>query len=190
MNRRRFIALCGAAVPGLWLAGAGLIQLPRRMVIALSGRCSFCGKAAEEVFGLAGVTGRPARICNECIEICLEILRDDMRPEEVSASPSVAEHLDTSEVIGQEFEVTFEVTEVLRQREEPRTGSELADLMEQVRQLLSQPEAGPQPISSDELACSFCDRRQSETRKLVAGPQNYICEVCIGDAAAIISMHS
>ncbi len=45
MNRRRFIALIGAAVPGLWLEGTGLIQLPKRMVIDISGACSFCRKA-------------------------------------------------------------------------------------------------------------------------------------------------
>lgn len=67
MQRRRFLALIGPATPGLWLSGIGLIQLPRRMVIDLSRQCSFCGKPAQQVFGLAGVLSRPPRICNECI---------------------------------------------------------------------------------------------------------------------------
>ncbi|MBO0720931.1 MAG: hypothetical protein J2P41_08910 [Blastocatellia bacterium] len=78
MHRRNFLALIGASVPGVWLNGVGLIQLPRKMVISVSGRCSFCGKEAGKVFGLAGVINRPSRICNECIDICFEILVDDL----------------------------------------------------------------------------------------------------------------
>ena len=29
------------------------------------------------------------------------------------------------------------------------------------------------------LICSFCDRNQEEVRKLIAGPQVYICDECI-----------
>lgn len=38
-------------------------------------RCSFCGKAPEEVAGMAGVP--TAHICNECIKICGDILTGD-----------------------------------------------------------------------------------------------------------------
>jgi hypothetical protein len=37
-----------------------------------------------------------------------------------------------------------------------------------------------------ELACSFCGRRQRKTRKLVAGPDIYICEPCVELAETII----
>jgi hypothetical protein len=37
-----------------------------------------------------------------------------------------------------------------------------------------------------ELACSFCGRRQRKARKLVAGPDVYICEQCVGMAEAVI----
>jgi hypothetical protein len=67
VQRRHFLALCGTVASGLWLPGFGLIELTQKMVLALSGVCSFCGKRPDEVQGLAGVLGRPARICNECI---------------------------------------------------------------------------------------------------------------------------
>jgi hypothetical protein len=38
-------------------------------------KCSFCGKSPSEVLGMVGVPA--ARICNECIKICQEILAAD-----------------------------------------------------------------------------------------------------------------
>ena len=187
MDRRKFLALTGAAMTGLWLAGAGLIQLSRRMVIAFSGRCSFCGKTAETVFALAGVIGRPERVCNECIEICLEILTDDLLAESERLPPPPV--FGTSGIAPAREE--FEITEVLKRSAEPQTGVELAAMLEQVRRLLSESATErPRVRQHDELTCSFCDLRQSETSKLIAGPSTYICDVCVGDAAALISMHA
>jgi ATP-dependent Clp protease ATP-binding subunit ClpX len=42
-------------------------------------RCSFCGKKQSEVVKL--VAGPGAYICNECIELCMEILNEDELPE-------------------------------------------------------------------------------------------------------------
>lgn len=36
------------------------------------------------------------------------------------------------------------------------------------------------------LACSFCGRAQRKSRKLVAGPDIYICEKCVETAEAVI----
>jgi hypothetical protein len=38
-------------------------------------RCSFCGKSQNEVKKL--IAGPTVYICNECIDICVEIIRDD-----------------------------------------------------------------------------------------------------------------
>ena len=38
-----------------------------------------------------------------------------------------------------------------------------------------------------ELHCSFCGRAQRKTRKLVAGPDVYICESCVERAASVIA---
>jgi hypothetical protein len=52
-------------------------------------RCSFCGKDARRVFFLvaggpagapAGKFGRGARICDECLDLCLEILAETSSP--------------------------------------------------------------------------------------------------------------
>ena len=180
MNRRRFIALIGAAIPGLWLEGTGLIQLPRSMVISVSGRCSFCRKAAREVFGLAGVMSRPTRICNECIDTCFEIMGDSQLP-----PPPPAEGLVRDES-SDAFD--FEPIGLMRNSMTPRTRAELEALIEQARKLLDRPE--PARPRSDKLSCSFCDRTLHEVLKLIAGPQVSICDVCVGDAAALISLHS
>jgi ClpX C4-type zinc finger len=74
VSRRRFLTLCGGGMTGIWLVGTGLVRLPGKLVFAMSGSCSFCGKEAREIFGLAGVTYRNVRICDECINLCLEII--------------------------------------------------------------------------------------------------------------------
>jgi ATP-dependent protease Clp ATPase subunit len=186
MNRRNFLALIGASVPGLWLNGVGLIQLPRKMVISLSGHCSFCGKEAKSVFGLAGVIGRPTRICNECIDICFEILLDDIQMMLVPPYPD-----EQTEEAGSAISIDFEPEGLIRNVKVPQTRAELNAFTDQLRRLLDQTEKNQEPRKrSAEPSCSFCDLEQSKVKKLIAGPQTYICESCIGDAAALINMHS
>jgi len=43
-------------------------------------RCSFCGKKQNEVVKL--IAGPGAYICNECIDLCMDILNEDELPEE------------------------------------------------------------------------------------------------------------
>ena len=42
-------------------------------------RCSFCGKTEEQVLRM--IQGPGARICNECVELCLNILNDEFTQE-------------------------------------------------------------------------------------------------------------
>ena len=37
-----------------------------------------------------------------------------------------------------------------------------------------------------ELKCSFCGKPQSRVRKLIAGPNVYICDECIGVCTSIL----
>lgn len=175
MNRRRFLALVGVAVPGLWLDGSGLIQLPRNMVIALSGSCSFCGKHAQEVFGLAGVVTRPTRICNECIDICLAIFRDD------EMHPPAPPQRSVNQVVAQDY---------THQAEIPLTRDELEALLEALRECVEQEAKPHQWIQKRQRTCSFCDHVQEETKKMIAGPTVYICDACVGDAASLLCLHS
>ncbi len=48
-------------------------------------RCSFCGKSQNEVKKL--IAGPTVYICNECIDICNEIITDDQQAESVAARP-------------------------------------------------------------------------------------------------------
>jgi ATP-dependent Clp protease ATP-binding subunit ClpX len=41
-------------------------------------RCSFCGKTKEQVNGRL-VAGPGVNICAECVELCNEVLKDDVR---------------------------------------------------------------------------------------------------------------
>lgn len=48
-------------------------------------RCSFCGKSQNEVKKL--IAGPTVYICNECIDICNEIISDDQQTEHISSRP-------------------------------------------------------------------------------------------------------
>ncbi len=46
-------------------------------------QCSFCGKCRDQVAGLvvsSAQTGRnaPATICNECLDLCTEIITEEL----------------------------------------------------------------------------------------------------------------
>lgn len=71
--------------------------------------CSFCGKSAEQVEKI--ITGPQVHICNECVNMCTEILHEEKRREaEIIQGPKAAiptpkqikEHLDNY-VIGQDY---------------------------------------------------------------------------------------
>ncbi len=68
-------------------------------------RCSFCGKSQNEVKKL--IAGPTVYICNECIDICIEIISDDAQQEQAATRPllpkpnEIKEFLDEY-VIGQE----------------------------------------------------------------------------------------
>jgi len=66
---------------------------PRGLMIAVPeqdrrGRCSFCGKYRHQVLGMAAIptvfAGKPpavAAVCTECLELCEEILDEEILPD-------------------------------------------------------------------------------------------------------------
>ena len=50
-------------------------------------RCSFCGKNQNEVRKL--IAGPTVYICNECIDICIEIISDDAQQDSVASRPNL-----------------------------------------------------------------------------------------------------
>ena len=69
-------------------------------------RCTFCGKSQDEVHRI--IAGPGAYICNECVELCREIIEEDTEtvasPESIKSVPKPQEILDTLNeyVIGQQ----------------------------------------------------------------------------------------
>ena len=67
-------------------------------------RCSFCGKPQDEVHRI--IAGPGVNICNECIDLCKEILNEDVtaEPMDITEIPKPKQILDTLDeyVIGQQ----------------------------------------------------------------------------------------
>ena len=55
-------------------------------------RCSFCGRTQDQVRKMiAGAGNNNVYICDECIELCSEILEEELEGQEDSASPALAD---------------------------------------------------------------------------------------------------
>ena len=52
-------------------------------------RCSFCGKHQDQVTKI--IAGPGAYICNECVQLCMDILDNMAAPEEQLVSPDMPE---------------------------------------------------------------------------------------------------
>ena len=67
-------------------------------------RCTFCGKTQDEVHRI--IAGPGAYICNECVELCREIIEEDFEttPQEIRDIPKPQQILDTlnAYVVGQQ----------------------------------------------------------------------------------------
>ena len=55
--------------------------------------CSFCGKSQNEVKKL--VAGRGVYICDECIDVCINIVSEELHNEKQSETGSFSENLPT-----------------------------------------------------------------------------------------------
>jgi hypothetical protein len=176
ISRRGFLGLCAAAAPALWIARAGIVEMPKNMLLDLVGHCSFCGKHAREVRHLAGVSGRGVRICDECIGLCLDIYADE-------AGLAPTHQPVPSFAVDDAGESEFDSIAATIARGNPSMSQEaIADF---VRAML-QPPNKPLPPRPQEIVCSFCDAHQKTVAKMVAGPTVYICDNCVGDAYALM----
>lgn len=62
-------------------------------------RCSFCGKSQNEVKKL--IAGPTVYICNECIDICIEIISDDAQQEAAAARPPLPKPSEIKNFLGE-----------------------------------------------------------------------------------------
>ncbi len=139
-------------------------------MIALGGTCSFCGKHRVEVQTLFGRRGIPERICNECIDLCMDIMREEV------------EHLMQA---AHERSIPAEpdddaVADTLRELAAAQHSRHADELVERVRRSLL-----AEGHHFSEFHCSFCARARSEVAKLISGPRVFICDNCVGDAFAV-----
>lgn len=173
VSRRGFVFLLGAGATGLWLAGTGLVTLARRFVLELAGRCSFCRKDKTEVRALVGVAGRPTRICDECVALCFDIIA--MEEGRMPEPPPVEEAVLPSEPM-----------ELRRYLEELGAApQDIEGLLASAKEHLDGP---PWQEVAKTATCSFCDAPRGDVRKLISGGLHaFICDVCVGGAAAIMN---
>jgi hypothetical protein len=180
VSRRRFLAFCGGGIAGIWLVGTGLVRLPAQLVFAMSGSCSFCGKEAGETFGLAGITHRYVRVCDECINLCLEIIVEETGikpPPPAWAEPDTDrpdEGINDPELLAQ----------LVHRLAAGERGNQLIDALATAIVRSDDAVIVP-PRSGFQIECSFCGKPKREDMTMVAGPTVYICDGCIGDAGAL-----
>lgn len=65
-------------------------------------------------------------------------------------------------------------------------GSELDRMILETRASLEGKPVAGRPEPPRDLACSFCDARRTDVKKLIAGPTLYICDRCVVEAAAVM----
>jgi hypothetical protein len=151
---------------GLWLPAVGLVTLERRFVLALGGSCSFCGRPVAATGAVAGVLGRSPRVCDACIRLCLDILA------EASLPPAAAKGAERADE---------ELADLLAALD-PAGGRVEAALSELQRRFGGRPRRW-----LADFRCSFCDTDRRDAAKLIAGPRVFICDVCTGEAASVVS---
>lgn len=169
--------LLGGATTGLWLASTGLVRLERRFVLSLGGGCSFCGKDRAEVHALVGTPGRSVRICDECVELCLDIVGEEV---------GIQSPRDVHQYVAPSFhdeQFQQRVADILQSLANEREARRSDALLNDLRQSF---DPGPD-MTVEMFRCSFCSAHRKDVMKLIAGPRVFICDNCIGDATAVVS---
>jgi hypothetical protein len=169
--------LLGGATTGLWLASTGLVQLERRFVMTLAGSCSFCRKDHAELQALVGTPGHSEKICDECIELCLDIVGEEVG---IQCPRDVHQYVAPS---FQDEQFQQRVAEILQGLASERETRRSDTLLNDLRQSL---DPGRQAVL-DMFRCSFCGAHRKDVMKLISGPRVFICDNCIGDATAVVS---
>jgi ATP-dependent protease Clp ATPase subunit len=162
--------------------------------------CSFCGKHARTVKKL--ITGPSVCICDECIGRCNRIISEErekqwgkpVKPRDiplpkrlrvlVSLESRFVEHLIAWR------EQTSAVLPGALQQAIKSLGESARGIRAESERWISEQAV---PVTKEEtvaLCCSFCGLPRREVRELIAGPNTYICDECIGLCNDIIAEDS
>jgi hypothetical protein len=189
MRRRKFLLVCTAAATGLWMQSVGLTTLTRKVVVALSGDCSFCGHHVTDVGSMARSVGAQVRICDHCVSLCMDVLAESgFTPEDLGVERAATaatcrdaqDRIDTEAFLG----------DLLKIRQATESGAYESEIDRMIASARAFLERSPGARSTREstatrkaLSCTFCEAKHAEVKKLLAGPTVYICDGCIGEAA-------
>ena len=168
--------------------------------------CTFCHKAHLEVSKITTSSDGNYHICDECIELCEELVNEglgkveedtadhteDQKSVEQESNPAEPEHKIEKPgelrcsfcghyqsqvkklIAGPGVYICDECTELCEEIIEEELGRVGKDTAEHTHA-----EPGQQTPKPGELRCSFCGHYQSQVKKLVAGPEVYVCDECI-----------
>jgi hypothetical protein len=162
--------------------------------------CSFCGKNGRMVRKL--ITGPSVCICDECIWRCNRIIHEER--EEHGDEPANPRDIPLPKRLRVLVSLESRLVDHLMAWRD-RTLAVLPDAVQQAIQSLGDSARGLRaeserwiseqvvPMTNEEtvtLCCSFCGKPQREVRTLIAGPNTYICDECIGLCNDIIAEDS
>ena len=172
-SREMLLAEARRVLPSLPLGPAEIGELDRDLERHLLRRrdesgaapCSFCGKSMSDVGWL--IPGALARLCDECLDLVLEILEEE-RVAESGAHIYVSEPRPSAAV----EDAAMEAVERGLRATAPARAAELLRLVE----LRVRSDAQDEVLLA--LRCAFCGRPRRRLERLVTGPKAAICDGC------------
>jgi hypothetical protein len=132
--------------------------------------------------GFAGVVGRPGRICDDCTDICIDLIVDQV--------------LERYEPVW--IEVGYKLVgceKITRPEEIDRFAEKLLDVDGRIQAArkrfgIPSPLRSPKSLSERKsVRCAFCDAYQDETHRLVATSDLTVCDECTFAAAKLYLNH-
>jgi hypothetical protein len=174
-TRRAFVLSCAVGAPLLVVSRVDASSV--RFESFDRGTCSFC-HGEEPSRALAGVVGRPTRICDGCILLALDLW-----------DVLVGSRRKSSLVIA--FEELSAGVEDFRKRSDelfgeltPEEEAQCRAAVEKRRSEVGKPKPPPPPAPM--LRCWFCDETNGDERRMIAGPSAFACERCVIAATRVL----
>lgn len=142
-----------------------------KFVAGLAGDCSFCAGSHTDARALVGVPDSASRICNRCVEDCIDhlyLMTDGGSP-------------------GLRAQAEQRLDERLERRwaELASRSKEAEKIVREMQELAEQPVRPQRAFTS--MSCSFCGKEEHDSRKIVSGLRAFICETCVYEAADVIA---